>query len=193
MIGCIAQELPIVRINMKIFRHFRTSVPLFPWLCPTVDDFAQTLLKNEIVKWYNLSHSVLFSLKRHSYNFRWSCDRWAPRRIWLGRSLGSCYDIMSPEMLVGGWFWRTHLACMSYHLYYAMNSLLGDLTVKWHLGKDTHSFYKNTPPNMKICEGQADYSKTFPPASVFWVSILSKETRKHTEMRTGPGLDLWWR
>lgn len=43
---------------------------------------------------------------------------------------------------------------------------------------------------MKICEGQADYSKTFPSAGVFWVSILSKEIRKETEIKTSPGLDL---
>lgn len=39
-------------------------------------------------------------------------------------SLGSCYDIMSPEMLVGGWLWKKkYFACISDHLYDAMNSL----------------------------------------------------------------------
>lgn len=46
------------------------------------------------------------------------------------------------------------------------------------------------PTYLNISEGQADYSKTFPTASVFWVSILSKEAGKDTEIKTSPGLDL---
>lgn len=120
------------------------------------------LLKNEVVKWCSLSHSVFLSLKSHSHNFRWSCDRWAPRQIWLGGSLGSCYDIMSPEMLVGGWFWRTSLACISCHLYYAMDSLLGDLAAKWQLGKDAHSFYRKAPQTWKFVKGRQTILKHFP-------------------------------
>lgn len=135
-------------------------------------------LKNEVVKCYSLSHSLLLSLKSHSRNSRWSCDRWAPRQIWLGGSLGSCYDTMSPEMLVGGWFWRTCLACMSHHLYCAMDGLLGDLTAKWQLRKDAHSFYRKTPQTWKFVKGRQTILKTCPPASVSWVSVLSKETRR---------------
>lgn len=67
---------------------------IFPMTLPKLLPY---LLKNGIVKWHNLSHSVLFSLKSLSDSFRWSCDRWAPRQTWLGASLGSCCDIMSPE------------------------------------------------------------------------------------------------